>query len=403
LSVNDLVAALEQATQKIKAADGPDPRQVGVATGQARTILVAVQRDVKNLTAGLSELDAALEAYPNVGKQINSYSRRTNDRIAGHMANGYFDRHFGDARLVVGQLNETEAKVAGLMKAIDPRDNRPDYVRIYAIGRETETIATQSLELADRAPKLHQTVNELTANAGTSLGTLRQSFAAAFNAAERVERYGAYRRKGFSGGLTTHQRSLDTHSQNLAEISRLCGWELQEFARADALLRTVRNDLTKIQNYIKSVHAFDQRVRNAVAGMQSERSDANSAISRAQEHIDDWEDENDQDTAESTLASARRHRDSARQYEATDPLMAVAEYQTAVSLANQAYDEVDTYTPPPPTTSYDSGSSSTSGGFGGYGGTSGGNSGSSYGGGSSGGGMGGSYGGPGSGSFGGGD
>lgn len=403
LSVNDLITALDQATSKLKAADGPNPQPVAVATSQASYILAEVQRDMKALTAGLTDLDTALEAYPNVVSQINAYSQATTNRIAGHIANGYFDRHFGDARMVVGQLNETEAKVARLMNAIDLRDNRPDYVRIFAIGEEAKSVATQSLELADRAPKLRQTVNELSGNAGNTLGTLRNSFTDAYNAAERIERYSAYRRKGFSGGLSTHQKSLTDLGQTLGEINRLNSMDTQEFARADVLLRSVRGELTKIQNYIKSVHNFDVRVRNAVAVMRSERIDANSAISRAAEHIDDWEDRNDQDTAEATLASARRHRDSARQYEASDPVLAVTHYQTATSLANQAYDEVDTYTPPPPTTSYDSGSSSSGGSYGGYGGSSGGGSGSGYGGGSSGGGMGGSFGGPGSGSFGGGD
>lgn len=406
ISTYSLVASLEQATEKIEAADGPNPQPVAEAISEARTTLAHVQKDISGLTERLNTLDTALKAYPNVASQINGYSRRTNDRIAEHIASGYFDRHFNDARLIIGQLSETEAKVTELMQAIDPRDNRPDYVLIYAIGRETESVATQSLELADRAPKLRQTVSELVSSTGSTLGALHQSFSVAYDAAERIERYSAYRRKGFSDGLRTNQQRLANLGKNLDEISRLNSMELQEFARADTLLHSVRSEQAKLQSFIDSVSDFDVRVRGAVANLRPARAQANSSINRAQSHIDEWKGRNDQGSAISILRAARRHRDSARQYEATDPMMSVSDYQTATRLADNAYNQVDTYVPPPPSISFsddDDFGSSSSNSFGGFGGSSGGGSGSSYGGGSSGGGMGGSYGGPGSGSFGGGN
>lgn len=403
LSIDSLVASLEQATEKIKAAEGPNPQPVAKEVGKARETLVAAQRDIEYLTEKLSALDTALNAYPNVASWINGYCQRTNDRIAGYTASGFFDRHFSDARLVVGQLSETEAKVTRLMEKIDPRDNRPDYVLIYAIGREAESVAAQSLELADRAPKQQQATGEIVKDTSVALGILRDSVANAKNAALRVERYSAYRRNNFSSGLQANQQLLTSLGQTLDEVSRLNSMELQEFTRADALLRTVRDDLAKTRAYVQRVISFDERVRTAVVRLRSERDTADSAIDRAQRHIRRWRNDNDQSQAEFAIASARRQRNSARQYEASDPIKSVQEYLAATSEAKNAYDQVDTYTSPPPSTSFDSGSGSSGSSYGGFGGSSGGFGGSSSSGGSSGGGMGGSFGGPGSGSFGGGD
>jgi uncharacterized membrane protein YgcG len=400
LTVDNLIGALEQEKiSLVKAGSGPDPRPGGEATAHAAKVLELVSAQGIDVMRLIAKLDNALASYASVEGNIRQDAKAVNNQIAGYMSQGYFKRHFTDAEIVTAQLISTAGDVATLMKRIDNRDNRPDYLRIYEIGRQSASISAQARALADTAPRLHQSVIEIVVSTETSRGSLIALLNEAFGAASRIERYSAYRSKGFSSGLREAQNTLDSIANTLSEVNHLNGMAVQDFIGAKTLLEQARKQIASTEAYINRVRQFDAQIRSAVASMASYRSSADSAIDRAQSYINQW-NQNNQSSAWSELQSARSDFDTANLRESSDPISAANYYREAEAEAESAYNRVDTYTPPPPSSSSSSDSTSSSSSWGSSSssyGSSGGSSGSSS---SS---MSGSYGGPSSGSYGKGD
>ncbi|HSI21019.1 MAG TPA: hypothetical protein VLA04_04975 [Verrucomicrobiae bacterium] len=398
LSVQNLLDALEQEKTALEQVpDEQSPFRMAQATAHARLVTGGVGAQVTSISTTIADLNTALAAYPQVETNIRRDIGSATSRIESYVGQGYRRGHFTDAEQVINQLRSRAGNVKRLLGTIDSRDQRPDYVQIYKIGVDSRDLLTQSNSLADRAPRLHETVAQLSGTTRSEHQTILNSFSSAYAAVSRIENYAVYQRRGFAQGLRNAQNEMQSLVDGLIEVNRLNGMEVQDFEGARALLERVRSRLNAIETVIEHTHAFDRKIRSAVANMSSYRSDADSAISRAQSHINQWRSENSQHRAESTLDDARDYYNTARLRESSDPITALEKYQSAESEAEDAYRQVDTYVPPPPSTSSDSSSSSSGGGFGG-GSSGGGFSGSSGGGSSSPGG--GSFGGPGGGSFG---
>lgn len=374
-----------------------DPRPIERATARAKQVVATTALIQKEVATFIAKLDTALAHYTQAEPRMRTDALEVKTRVAELVQQGYYTRHFSDAEAVIAQINSQADALAVLSKKIDPRDARPDYVLIYEKGEAARALRTQAFSLANRIPELRATVQSVSQEAARSLWSARSALPQAYSAARRVESYRAYRSKDFTGGLREWESTFSVLDQNLTEVRRRNGMDVQDFYGAQDLLENVRSQLQKLHAYIARVEDFDDAVQRAVSSLPSARSRASSAIGDADSHIREWS-QNDQSEAEELVRTARSYYSTGRLNESDDPLSALRSYRSAASYASQAYDAVDTYVPPPPTIDSDDDDSGSSFGGGSSSSGFGGSSSSGLGGGGSSSPGSGSYGGPGAGS-----
>lgn len=382
-----------------KAATHPSEKERLAALAHAGN--TKIQAGINARASYLDRLDRALREHEARVIELGTNFGIQEARVRELVAQGYFASHFATAERVRGEASAR-------LKTIEPELALPvrhrDYLRIMDVAGDGLRLAIQARGLIEAVPALAAENNRRIVELRGSLPRTAGLFARAWGAAESLGRYPRYARKA---EVARANDSLATVSGRLFDAVAKNSTERQEFqAAADALNAAADTITAADRTFVSAIDTW-RDVQGAMRALRGAEDDAAMAISRAAKGINDY-DHNNQDDAESLLRDARAALRDAQNQKGTDPIASRAKFNDAKSLADRAYNAVDTSSRRRVSVSFDDGDDDSGGGGffgggGGGGGFGGGGSGGGGGGGSFGGPSGGGFGGPSGGGFGGGD
>lgn len=381
-----------------KAATHPSEKERLAAL--ARAGHTKIQAGIKARASYLDRLDRALREHEaRVGElrtAIAIQEARVQELV---VRGGYFASHFVTAERV-------RIEAGARLKTIEPELALPvrhrDYLRIMDVAGDGLRLAIQARGLIETVPAFAAENNQRIIELRSALPRTAGLFARAWGAAESLSRYPRYARKA---EVARANDSLATVSGRLSDAVAKNSMERQEFrAAADTLNAAADTIAAADRMFVGAVDTW-RDVQDAIRALRGAEDDAVKAISHAAKEINDY-DHNNQDAAGSLLRDARAALRDAQNQKSTDPIASRSKFVEAKSLADRAYQAVDTSSRRRSVSvSFDDGDDDSSGGGGFFGGGGGGffGGGGDSGGGSFGGPSGGGFGGPSGGGFGGGD
>lgn len=307
---------------------------------QADRMFPEIEKGIVAHDGYLQELDEALLRYKEMPRELSAAIVSSTEHIDALERAGYYARHFVRSRELVVESQSHQKTVGMLLQntSFDVGKQLPDYLAVYRTGNKGLRIARQVAALADSVPGL-RLANERTASSlRTSLVELDSLYLRARASAERLDEYPRYR---CLQAVVSAMSALATVSSDVSAALQANSMDRQEFDASATILNRANNRVVSTRATFTNAIETWRRMEGAIQAIPASRSSATSAIRQAQEEIDDY-DWNSQDDAESTLERAQAQLNSGDRQRKTDPIRALEAYESAYSLAVTAKDEVDT-------------------------------------------------------------
>ena len=358
LSLSGASLSLERAERVLaEAQEARHPREIRGAARNASALLADAASKAARVRSQVHRLDEALAGYAAATSAAQGAVERAAAVIASVQRQGYRTSSLADAEVLRGQA-EAAAKRAKALAGQTVDAGLPDYLAVFTTAQDAARLAEASCQAALSVPALRRENERRIAALPSQLASAKTALPAARAACGLLFRYPAYQgiadRVGIAAGSLGRVETLAASARQLNSMS------VQRFAEAARVLADAERTLANAQAAFTRAVGTQRAVVAALAAMSAASSGADAEISRARARINSYR-HNNQHRADDLVGQAEGARRRGGLLMATDPLEAVQEFRAARSLAEQAYNAVDT-------SSHSSGGGFSGGGEGGSGG-----------------------------------
>lgn len=330
---------LAEAKAKIEAAHAADhPNDKENLAQEAEQLIARLDKAIGERRQYLVQLNAAKDGYFEKVSLLRSSIFGAKGRVTSLVSRGFFKSHFAAIEELTqraeSRLQETE-KLNGVLLG---GTAFPDYLKIWQTANDGLRIAEEAGRLIDEVPQRADKNKETLATIRRGIRGTEQLYPRAVAAAEHLTRYPRY---ACTADVLNAYRAMTNLENQLREAEVLNGMERQKFQEATTLLdnlATVRANSDR--TFVLAIDRW-RDVETAVAALSEREQTATRSINRASNQISDYS-YNNQSDAEDFLRNARVALRDGQALTTTDPLGAKAQFESAESKANKAYDEVDT-------------------------------------------------------------
>lgn len=286
----------------------------------------------------IATLDERKAQYGQRVEALGSAIAQTNALIAQFVQAGYFPQHFVAAQNELARA-QSEYDRAMALKVATIENGMCDYVAVYDVAVAAVSIPDAAATLAKQPAEQRAANSKKLAQVSERISDVISRGDKARKAANQLSSYSKYALS--DGELNT--ADADAHRSNLAlfTVQDLNGMRQQRFADAAKTLANAELMLDSAnRTYGRAIDTWHD-LQTARNNMGAARVSATSAISSAESEISRYS-ENDQSTAESSVADARRKLRDGDSEKDDDPIAALRSFQEAARLASNAESEVDT-------------------------------------------------------------
>ena len=293
---------------------------------RAASSLGAIQQEI-------AELDTALQSHTAEIKNLERSAATARATIDTLEKEGFFVRHFVESERL---LSEAQKALASTRQS----KNDGDYLSCYRVAREGTQLAQQGGAAAENVKESYinndSGARELLADLDTATG----NYVKAMAAADHLEQYRSY---GCRAKVMAANAQLASCRALIDQCRERNGLGVQDFTGAARKLAQAQDVYQSALSEFNRAERLWADMRQAVGQLDSEKSAAESGISKAKKEINDWS-ENTQSRAESLLSEARSSLNEGNRLHDTDPIRAVGAFREAATSAQEAHDAVDTST-----------------------------------------------------------
>lgn len=339
VSTADGWSALKDAERFLEnALQSRSPNEIRRLAAQAEAAANKASDLASSVRTKTAALDEALRRFRSAPDQANSAVRGAEETISRLVGMGYRPAHFGEARRVLSQGAELERQARLVSRKIVER-GLPDYLSVFELSVRAEDLAREARRIALGVQALRSENASRIDRLSARIRSAASIYPRARECALYLLRYEAYTH--FAGSVSRGIREIASAERMLPEAQRLNSMEVQRFQEAASILSRAERLVGDAEE------GFQQAVRVYSAVLEAEvllaavSAEAERLISLADARISRYS-HNNQSRAERYLGDAKRSLSSGRLLVRSDPISALQQYRTAVSLARHAFNAVDT-------------------------------------------------------------
>jgi len=314
------------------------PNEVRRLAAQARAAANRASDVASSVRAKTAELDEALRGFRSAPERAEAAARDALETVSRLVGMGYRPAHFVGAKRVLSQAGELERQARAVSKRIVER-GLPDYLAVFELSVRAEGLAKEAKRLALGVQALRLENSSRVADLRTRAGSAASMYPRARECAAYLLRYGAYAH--FAGLVSRGISGLAEVRRLLPEAQRLNSMDVQRFQDAASVLYRAERLVEDAEEGFRQAVRVYRSVLEAEALLAAASAEADRLISLAEARISRYS-HNNQSRAEGYLADARRSLAEGRLLVRDDPISALQRYRAAASLADRAFDEVDT-------------------------------------------------------------